>query len=172
VPVALVLASVAMILRAVPNSREHAEHRFDTVGSVTSAIAVLALIFVLHEGPVHGWTEPATVLSLVSVEGGYLAVLPGMLAMGLGMGLSMTPSTEAITGSLPRRARPRSPARHRRQRPYARSELIRPWPRHSAIPLATDQFPLDDGGGQALLPFAAWPRRMAAMRKKMAPGMA
>ncbi|MFB7501846.1 MFS transporter [Streptomyces sp. NPDC056161] len=39
---------------------------------------------------------------LVSVDGGYLAVLPGMLAMGVGMGLSMTPSTEAITGSLPR----------------------------------------------------------------------
>jgi EmrB/QacA subfamily drug resistance transporter len=217
-PVALVLASVALILRAVPNSREHAGHRFDTVGSVTSAVAVLALIFVLHEGPVHGWTQPATLLalisgllaavgfvawelrqpaplldvrlfrdrglaggslallavfgvqagifvvlfpflqavlgwsalrstlammpmallmmlasglaprvaarigsrvtmasgillggaglalmaSLVSVDGGYLAVLPGMLAMGLGMGLSMTPSTEAITGALPR----------------------------------------------------------------------
>jgi EmrB/QacA subfamily drug resistance transporter len=217
-PVALVLASVAMIVRAVPNSREHAGHRFDTVGSVTSVVAVLALIFVLHEGPVHGWTEPATLLALisgllaaltfvawelrrpaplldvrlfrdrdlaggslvllavfgvqagifvvlfpylqavlgwsalrstlammpmallmmlasglaprvaarigsratmatgillggaglalmatlVSVDGGYLAVLPGMLAMGLGMGLSMTPSTEAITGALPR----------------------------------------------------------------------
>ncbi len=217
-PVVLVLASVAMVVRSVPNSREHAGYRFDTVGSVTSVIAVLALIYVLHEGPVHGWTEPATLLglaggllaaagfigwelrqpaplldvrlfrerglasgsltllavfgvqagifvvlfpflqavlgwsalratlammpmallmmlasglaprvaariggratmaagillgsaglalmaSLVSVDGGYLAVLPGMLAMGLGMGLSMTPSTEAITGSLPR----------------------------------------------------------------------
>ncbi|MGA5498751.1 MFS transporter [Streptomyces cinereoruber] len=39
---------------------------------------------------------------LVSVSGGYLSVLPGLLAMGIGMGLSMTPSTEAITGSLPR----------------------------------------------------------------------
>ncbi|PPS91323.1 MFS transporter [Streptomyces sp. MH60] len=38
----------------------------------------------------------------VSVDDGYLTVLPGMLAMGTGMGLSMTPSTEAITGSLPR----------------------------------------------------------------------
>lgn len=38
---------------------------------------------------------------LVSVDGGYLGVLPGMIAMGLGMGLSMTPSTEAITSSLP-----------------------------------------------------------------------
>jgi EmrB/QacA subfamily drug resistance transporter len=38
----------------------------------------------------------------VSVDGGYLSVLPGYLVMGLGMGLAMTPSTEAITSSLPR----------------------------------------------------------------------
>ncbi|MFF0520988.1 MFS transporter [Actinomadura nitritigenes] len=38
----------------------------------------------------------------VSAGGGYPPLLPGMLAMGLGMGLSMTPSTEAITASLPR----------------------------------------------------------------------
>ncbi|MBO4270735.1 MFS transporter [Microbispora triticiradicis] len=38
----------------------------------------------------------------VSADGGYPTILPGMLAMGIGMGLSMTPSTEAITGSLPR----------------------------------------------------------------------
>ena len=43
----------------------------------------------------------ALMASVVSVDGGYLSVLPGMLAMGIGMGLSMTPSTEAITGSLP-----------------------------------------------------------------------
>ena len=36
------------------------------------------------------------------MEGGYSSILPGLVAMGLGMGLSMTPSTEAITGSLPR----------------------------------------------------------------------
>ncbi|MBM7520043.1 MFS transporter [Nocardioides nitrophenolicus] len=217
-PVVLVLVAVALIGRSVPNSREHSEHRFDVVGSATSVLAVLGLIYALHEGPVHGWTEPATLVGLfggtlaavafvvaelrqmaplldvrlfggrglasgsvtllavfgvqagifvvlfpflqavlgwsalratlammpmallmmlasglapqvaarigaratmatgillggvglalmaglVSVDGGYLAVLPGMLAMGLGMGLSMTPSTEAITGSLPR----------------------------------------------------------------------
>ncbi|MDG9702924.1 DHA2 family efflux MFS transporter permease subunit [Streptomyces sp. DH37] len=38
----------------------------------------------------------------VSVDGGYPSILAGMLAMGTGMGLSMTPSTEAITSSLPR----------------------------------------------------------------------
>ncbi|MFI1225020.1 MULTISPECIES: MFS transporter [unclassified Streptomyces] len=44
----------------------------------------------------------ALMAGIVSVDGGYLSVLPGMLAMGLGMGLSMTPSTEAITSALPR----------------------------------------------------------------------
>jgi len=44
----------------------------------------------------------ALMATLVSVDGGYLSVLPGMLAMGLGMGLTMTPSTEAITTALPR----------------------------------------------------------------------
>ena len=36
-----------------------------------------------------------------SVEGGYMSILPGLLVMGLGMGLTMTPSTQAITESLP-----------------------------------------------------------------------
>lgn len=44
----------------------------------------------------------ALMASLVSVRGGYWSVLPGIVAMGLGMGLAMTPSTEAITSSLPR----------------------------------------------------------------------
>jgi EmrB/QacA subfamily drug resistance transporter len=43
----------------------------------------------------------ALMAAIVSVDGGYLSVLPGMLAMGIGMGLSMTPSTEAITSALP-----------------------------------------------------------------------
>ncbi len=38
----------------------------------------------------------------VSADGSYLSVLPGYVVMGLGMGLSMTPSTEAISASLPR----------------------------------------------------------------------
>jgi EmrB/QacA subfamily drug resistance transporter len=36
-----------------------------------------------------------------TVDGGYLGILPGLLVMGLGVGLSMSPGTEAITGSLP-----------------------------------------------------------------------
>lgn len=217
-PVALVVAAVVATLRSVPNSRERSEHAFDVVGSVSFAVAVVALILVLNEGPAQGWAAPLTLLSLlvgvaataafvawelrspaplldirlfrerglasgsatiltvfavqagifvvvylyfqvvlgwsgllstlallpmallmmvssglaprlaarigrratmasgillagaglaliatiVSVEGGYATVLPGMLAMGLGMGLAMTPSTEAITAALPR----------------------------------------------------------------------
>lgn len=43
----------------------------------------------------------ALVSLLVSVEGGYLSVLPGIIVIGVGMGLTMTPSTEAITAALP-----------------------------------------------------------------------
>ena len=36
-----------------------------------------------------------------SATGGYLSVLPGLLIIGVGMGLTMTPATEAITETLP-----------------------------------------------------------------------
>lgn len=39
--------------------------------------------------------------ALVSVDGGYVTVLPGMIVIGVGVGLTMTPSTAAITSSLP-----------------------------------------------------------------------
>ncbi|GAA0267786.1 MFS transporter [Actinomadura nitritigenes] len=38
----------------------------------------------------------------VSVDGGYLSILPGIIVMGIGLALAMVPSTEAITRSLPR----------------------------------------------------------------------
>ncbi|GAA4624122.1 MFS transporter [Cellulomonas oligotrophica] len=47
-------------------------------------------------------TGLALLAALVSPDGGYLGVLPGLAAMGAGAGLAMTPSTEAITSSLPR----------------------------------------------------------------------
>ena len=216
-PITLVVIAVVLTVRSVPNTREHSTHRFDTTGAVASAFAVLGLVYALHEGPVHGWTDLLTLGALVagvvagvvflaaerrhvaplldirlfgdrrlatgslailtvfgvqagilvvlfpflqvvlgwsalhatvgmlpmalvmmfssvvaakvaaragsrntvavglllvgaglalmallvSVDGGYATVLPGMLTLGLGMGLAMTPSTEAITGSLP-----------------------------------------------------------------------
>ena len=48
------------------------------------------------EGIFFGGTGLALKAALVSVDGGYLSVLPGYLVMGLGMGLAMTPSTEAL----------------------------------------------------------------------------
>jgi hypothetical protein len=53
-------------------------------------------------GILLGGGAVALMATLVSVDGGYLVILPGMLAMGLGMGLTQTPSTEAITSALPR----------------------------------------------------------------------
>lgn len=38
---------------------------------------------------------------LASADGGYWPVLPGLPVVGLGIGLSMSPGTTAITGSLP-----------------------------------------------------------------------
>lgn len=217
-PVVLVVVAGVMALRCIPNSREVQAHGFDVVGSLLSVVAVIGLIFLLHEGPVQGWSAMAVLVSLligfgatlgfiawelnqqapildirlfrkrgltggsvslliwfgvqagvfivlypffqavlgwsglratvalmpmavlmmafsgvaprlaarigprltlasgillggaglglmamfVSVSGGYLSVLPGMVAMGVGMGLAMAPSTEAITSSLPR----------------------------------------------------------------------
>ena len=46
-------------------------------------------------------TGLAVLASMSSVEGGYLSVLPGLIVIGSGMGLSMTPATTAITESLP-----------------------------------------------------------------------
>lgn len=216
-PVVLVLVAAVMALRAVPNSRQASQHRFDTLGSVLSLVAIMGVSFALHEGPAVGWAAPETLAGLalgfgafsafvvwelrhaeplldirlfrkrsltsgsisltvwfgvqagvfivlypyfqavlgwsgllatlglmpmallmmvfsgvaprlsarigpkatiasgvllggaglalmallVSVDGGYLSVLPGMVAMGIGMGLAMAPSTEAITSSLP-----------------------------------------------------------------------
>ncbi|MGW0247440.1 MFS transporter [Nocardia goodfellowii] len=217
-PLVLVLAALVTTLTAVPNSREHADHPFDTVGASISVVAVVGLIFVLQEGPERGWTAPVTLISLTvgllaaagfvgwelrrrdaalldvrlfrerglaggsitllvvfgvhagvavvlfpffqavlgwsgllatlalmpmavammiasglapksaerigagstmaigialggaglaqmagfaSVDGGYPSILPGIIAMGIGMGLAMTPATQAITSSLP-----------------------------------------------------------------------
>ena len=64
-PVALVLVAVATAWRSVPDSREVSRHSFDTVGSLASLVAVVGLIFFLHEGPEKGWTAPSTVISLL-----------------------------------------------------------------------------------------------------------
>lgn len=217
-PVALAILAAAVVLRAVPDSREQRTHCFDVAGSLSSVAAVTGLVLAVHEGPGRGWTDPVTLTGLilgvtgslvfvaaelrqaaplldvrlfavreltsgsvvlltafgvlggvsvvllpylqavlgwsslrstvallpmalamvlasglaprlaaavgarwtmalgillggaglaemavfVSVDGGYLPVLPGLAAMGLGFGLAMPPATEAITTALPR----------------------------------------------------------------------
>ena len=216
-PLALVAASAVMSGLYAPNTKEASLHRFDTLGSVLSALAIGGLVLGIHEGPEQGWTYPLTLVALAvgvvstvlfiawerrhaeplldisafrdrglaagsvtllivfavmfgiflvlfpyfqavlgwsalksaaamlpmtvvmmpvstmapkvarrigsrntmmsgvaifafglttmalraSVEGGYLSILPGLMIIGLGMGLTMTPSTEAITETLP-----------------------------------------------------------------------
>jgi EmrB/QacA subfamily drug resistance transporter len=46
-------------------------------------------------------TGLVTMALRASVEGGYLSVLPGLVVIGLGLGLTMTPATAAITETLP-----------------------------------------------------------------------
>jgi EmrB/QacA subfamily drug resistance transporter len=46
-------------------------------------------------------TGLALLATMVSVEGGYWSILPGLLVLGVGIGLLMSPSTTAITESLP-----------------------------------------------------------------------
>ncbi|CAN5512489.1 MFS transporter [soil metagenome] len=63
-PVFMAAIAFAMTVVVVPHSREHSEGRFDTLGSILSAVAVGALVLGIHEGPETGWTAPLTLVSL------------------------------------------------------------------------------------------------------------
>nr|AGH68924.1 MFS-like transporter [Streptomyces sp. CNH189] len=63
-PIVLTVVALAVTMRLVPNSREHAGHPFDTVGALASVVAVAGLIFTFQEGPEQGWSAPATMISL------------------------------------------------------------------------------------------------------------
>jgi len=64
-PVVFAVGSLVMTLRAVENSREEQEGRFDVVGSVVSAVAIGALVLGIHEGPERGWTSPLAIFGMV-----------------------------------------------------------------------------------------------------------
>ena len=64
-PVLFAAVSLVMSLSAVGNSREHHEGRFDTVGSLLSALAIGGLVLGIHEGPEKGWTDPLTMVGLI-----------------------------------------------------------------------------------------------------------
>jgi EmrB/QacA subfamily drug resistance transporter len=65
-PVAFAAVSLVMTLRSVGNSREHKVGRFDTIGSVLSAVAIGGLVLGIHEGPEKGWTNGLTLVGLVA----------------------------------------------------------------------------------------------------------
>jgi EmrB/QacA subfamily drug resistance transporter len=46
-------------------------------------------------------TGLAMMATMASVDGGYWSVFPGLMVLGIGMGLAQTPATTAITASLP-----------------------------------------------------------------------
>ncbi len=78
-PVLFAAASLVVTLRVVGNSREDHGGRFDTVGSVLSAVAIGGLVLGIHEGPEQGWTATLTLAGLVVG----VAALVGFLAWEL-----------------------------------------------------------------------------------------
>ncbi len=64
-PAGFAAISLVLSIKAAPNSREHTQHRFDTLGSVLSAVAIGALVLGIHEGPDRGWTDSLTLTGLV-----------------------------------------------------------------------------------------------------------
>lgn len=64
-PIAFAAISLVMSLRVIGNSREAAQGRFDTIGSILSSIALGGLVLGIHEGPEKGWTDPLTLVGMV-----------------------------------------------------------------------------------------------------------
>ena len=64
-PVLFAGVSLVLTLRVVGNSRENHRGRFDTIGSVLSAVAIGGLVLGIHEGPERGWTDGLTLAALV-----------------------------------------------------------------------------------------------------------
>ena len=64
-PVLFAGVSLVLTLRVVGNSRENHPGRFDTIGSVLSAVAIGSLVLGIHEGPERGWTDGLTLAALV-----------------------------------------------------------------------------------------------------------
>ncbi len=92
-PAALVIAALATTLKALPNSHEHSSHAFDTVGALISVVGL------------------ALMAGFAFVDGGYPSILPGILAMGIGMGLAMTAHPRRGTRGFATRSAARSASR-------------------------------------------------------------
>jgi len=64
-PVLFAGISLLMTIPSVGNSREQKTGRFDTIGSVLSALAIGGLVLGIHEGPERGWTDSLTMGGLI-----------------------------------------------------------------------------------------------------------
>jgi EmrB/QacA subfamily drug resistance transporter len=64
-PVLFAGISLLMTIPSVGNSRERKTGRFDTIGSVLSALAIGGLVLGIHEGPERGWTDSLTMGGLI-----------------------------------------------------------------------------------------------------------
>nr|BFF16516.1 hypothetical protein GCM10025730_00370 [Promicromonospora thailandica] len=84
------LMPLALLMMAASGLAPKASLRFGTRTTMAAGLALAG-------------TGLALMALLVSADGGYLTVLPGLIVLGLGTGLAMTPSTEAITSALPDR---------------------------------------------------------------------
>jgi EmrB/QacA subfamily drug resistance transporter len=71
----VVLAAVALLgtLAIVPATRDAQPPRLDLVGTLLSAAGLAALVFGVIEGPERGWSEPTTLLSLLTGVAGIAA---------------------------------------------------------------------------------------------------
>ena len=65
-PIVLSVVAGLIALGAVSNSREETIGRFDTVGSILSAVAIGGLVLGIHEGPEKGWSDPLTLVGLIA----------------------------------------------------------------------------------------------------------
>jgi EmrB/QacA subfamily drug resistance transporter len=61
----LALATLSLILVAVPSGVERPARRVDVLGACLCALGLGGLVFALIEEPHHGWTSPAIVVPLV-----------------------------------------------------------------------------------------------------------
>ncbi len=63
-PIVLAMIGFVFTLRFVPNSTEGHTHRFDTLGSVLSALAIGGLVLGIQEGPERGWGSTVAIIGL------------------------------------------------------------------------------------------------------------
>jgi EmrB/QacA subfamily drug resistance transporter len=64
IPVGIATASGLLAIAVVPNSHERRPGRFDTAGSILSALAIGGITLGIHEGPERGWSDTITVAGL------------------------------------------------------------------------------------------------------------